>query len=69
MAARPHLGRRVLRTGIAAALVVATFWFAIPHFASYRSVWASMVSMTGAQTLLIAAAALASMVSWWIMIC
>jgi len=69
MGARPHLGRRVLRTGVAAALVVATFWFAIPHFASYRSVWASMDAMTVRQMLVIAAAAVASMVSSWVMIC
>ena len=48
---------------------MATFWFALPHFASYRSVWASMHAMTGPQMLLIAATAAASMVSTWIMIC
>jgi superfamily II DNA/RNA helicase/uncharacterized membrane protein YbhN (UPF0104 family) len=65
----PRLGRRVLRAGVAAALVVATFWFAIPHFASYHSVWASVDSMSVPQMLLIAATAVASMVSCWIMIC
>jgi superfamily II DNA/RNA helicase/uncharacterized membrane protein YbhN (UPF0104 family) len=69
MAGRAHLGRRVLRTGAAAALVVATFWFAIPHFASYRSVWASIDAMTVPQMLLITATAVASMVSSWVMIC
>jgi superfamily II DNA/RNA helicase/uncharacterized membrane protein YbhN (UPF0104 family) len=69
MAGRAHLGRRVLRTGVAAALVVATFWFAIPHFASYRSVWASIDAMTVPQMLLITATAVASMVSSWVMIC
>jgi superfamily II DNA/RNA helicase/uncharacterized membrane protein YbhN (UPF0104 family) len=59
----------VLRAGLAAGLIVATFCFAIPHFASYRSVWASMGSMAGPQLLLIAVAAVASMVSCWIMIC
>ena len=43
--------------------------FAVPHFASYRSVWASMYAMTWAQVLLVAAAAAASMISTWIMIC
>ncbi len=51
------------------ALVAAIFGFALPHFASYRSVWASMYAMTWAQTLLVAVAAAASMVSTWIMIC
>ena len=50
-------------------LVAAIFGFAVPHFASYRSVWASMAAMTWAQALLVAAAAAASMTSVWIMIC
>ena len=48
---------------------MATFWFAIPHFASYRSVWASMHAMTPIQALLIAVAAVVSMVSSWFAIC
>jgi hypothetical protein len=43
--------------------------FALPRFASYRSVWASMHAMTWPQALFIAAAAAASMASAWIMIC
>jgi putative heme transporter len=66
---RPRSWRQGLRTGTAAVLVVATFWFAIPHFASYRSVWASMAAMTMPYALLIAATAAASMVSCWVMIC
>ena len=66
---RPRLGRRIARAVIAAVLVVATFWFAIPHFASYRSVLASMHAMTSIQALLIAAAAVVSMVSSWFAIC
>jgi superfamily II DNA/RNA helicase/uncharacterized membrane protein YbhN (UPF0104 family) len=69
MATRPLLGRRILRAAVAAALIVATFWFAIPHFASYHSVWASVGAMTAGQMLLIAAAAVASMVSSWFAIC
>ena len=54
---------------MSAALIAATFGFALPHFASYRSVWASMLAMTWPQALLVAAAAGGSMVSYWIMIC
>jgi putative heme transporter len=54
---------------VSAALIAATFGFALPHFASYRSVWASVYAMSWPQVLLIAAAAAASMASYWIMIC
>jgi uncharacterized membrane protein YbhN (UPF0104 family) len=66
---RPRRGRRLLRTTVPAALVAATFGFALPHFASYRSVWASVQAMTWPQALLVAAAAAASMASYWVMIC
>ncbi len=65
--ARP--GRTIFRTAGSVALVAAIFGFAVPHFASYRSVWASMHAMTWPQVLLVAAAAAASMISAWIMIC
>jgi uncharacterized membrane protein YbhN (UPF0104 family) len=65
---RPRL-RKILRTAGSAVLVAAIFGFAVPHFASYRSVWASMTAMTWPQALLVAVAAAASMVSTWIMIC
>ncbi len=65
--ARP--GRELFRTAASVALVAAIFGFALPHFASYRSVWASLNAMTSAQALLIAVAAAASMASTWIMIC
>jgi hypothetical protein len=52
-----------------AALVAAIFLFALPHFASYRSVWSSLHAMTWPQALLVAAAAAASMASAWFMIC
>jgi putative heme transporter len=61
--------REIFRTAGSVALVAAIFLFALPHFASYRSVWASMLAMTWPQALLVAAAAAASMVSTWIMIC
>ncbi len=66
---RPRPGREIFRTAVSVALVAAIFGFALPHFASYRSVWASMQAMTWAQALLVAAAAAASMASTWIMIC
>lgn len=43
--------------------------FALPHLASYHSVWASMEAMTWPLALLVAVAAAASMVCSWIMIC
>jgi uncharacterized membrane protein YbhN (UPF0104 family) len=66
---RSRRGREIFRTAGSVALVAAIFGFAVPHFASYRSVWASMHAMTWAQALLVAAAAAASMTSTWIMIC
>jgi putative heme transporter len=65
--ARP--GRAFLRTAVSAAIVAAIFGFALPRFASYRSVLSSMGAMTWPQALLIAAAAAASMASSWIVIC
>ena len=65
---RPGRGRKMLRTAASAALIAATFGFAIPRFASYRSVWASVQAMTWPHTLLVATAAAASMISYWITI-
>ena len=62
-------GREIFRTAGSVALTAAIFGFAVPHFASYRSAWASMGAMTWAQALLVAVAAAASMISTWIMIC
>ncbi len=66
---RSRSGREIFRTAVSAAVIAAIFGFAVPHFASYRSVWASMGAMTWPQVLLVAGAAAASMVSTWIMIC
>ena len=66
---RRRSGREIFRTAGSVALTAAIFGFAVPHFASYRSAWASMHAMTWAQALLIAAVAIASMISTWIMIC
>jgi putative heme transporter len=65
---RRRTAREIFRTAGSVALIAAIFAFAVPHFASYRSVWASMAAMTWAQALLVAAAAAASMASTWIMI-
>jgi len=62
-------GREIFRTAGSVVLIAAIFGFVVPHFASYRSVWASMAAMTWAQALLVAAAAAAAMASTWIMIC
>jgi uncharacterized membrane protein YbhN (UPF0104 family) len=66
---RRRSGREILRTAASVALAAAIFVFAVPHFASYRSAWASMHAMTWAQVLLVVAAAIASMAATWIMIC
>ena len=66
---RRRPGRKIFRTAGSIGLAAAIFAFALPHFASYRSVWASMHAMTGPQALLVAASAAASMVFTWIMIC
>ena len=62
-------GREIFRNAGSVVVVAAIFGFAVPHFASYRSVQSSMGAMTWAQVLLVAAAAAASMASTWIMIC
>jgi uncharacterized membrane protein YbhN (UPF0104 family) len=64
-AARPRgrFGRKILRTALPVVLVALIFWFALPRFASYGSVWASIGAMTWPQALLIAVAAVGSMVS------
>ncbi len=61
-------GRKVLRPAVSAALIVAAFGFALPHVASYRSVWASVQAMTWPHALLVATAAAASMAAYWITI-
>ena len=66
---RRRSGREIFRSAGSVALAAAIFGFAVPHFASYRSAWASMHAMTWAQALLVAAVAIASMISTWIMIC
>jgi hypothetical protein len=65
----PPRARKVLRTVVSVALIAAIFGFALPRFASYRSVWASLDGMTWQQALLVGITAAASMASYWFMIC
>jgi putative heme transporter len=53
---------------VSAALIAAAFGFALPHVASYRSVWASLQAMTWPHATLVATAAAASMIAYWITI-
>jgi putative heme transporter len=62
-------GRKILRTAVSAAVVAAAFGFALPRFASYHSVWASLQAMTWPYTLLVGVAAVASLASYWFGIC
>ena len=66
---RPGSGRKIARTALPAVLVTVIFLLALPRFASYRGVWASIDAMTWPQALLIAAAAAGSMVASWTVIC
>src|SRR5580693_9189937 len=68
-AGRFRRGRRIVSTVASVALVAAIFGFALPHFASYRSVWASVEMMTWPQVLLVVIAAAASLVAGWLVIC
>jgi putative heme transporter len=62
-------GRKILRATLSVALVGAIFGFALPHFASYHSVWDSLRAMTGLQVALVAGTAVISMASAWFVIC
>lgn len=66
---RPRRARKVLRGAVSAALIIAAFGFALPRFASYHSVWASLQAMTWPYALLIGVAAAASLASYWFGIC
>src|ERR1700735_2632572 len=68
-AGRFRRGRRRVSPAASAVLVAAIFGFALPHFASYRSVWASVEMMTWPQVLLVVIAAAASLVAGWLVIC
>jgi len=66
--ARPRPARRILRTTMSAALIVAAFGFALPHVASYRSVWASLGALSWPHAVLVGTAAVASMAAYWLTI-
>jgi uncharacterized membrane protein YbhN (UPF0104 family) len=69
-AASPRFrGRKLVGSAASVLLVAGIFWFAIPRFASYRSVWADIETMGWPQILLVAAAAAASLVAGWAVIC
>jgi uncharacterized membrane protein YbhN (UPF0104 family) len=68
MTAQPRAGRKILRIAVSGALVAAAFGFVLPHIASYRSVWASIHTMTWPHALLVATAAAASMAAYWMTI-
>jgi uncharacterized membrane protein YbhN (UPF0104 family) len=61
--------RKLISAAASGAVVAAIFGFALPHFASYRGVWASIQLMSWPQVLLVVIAAAASMVATWIVIC
>jgi putative heme transporter len=62
-------GRKIAGTAASVILVAAIFGFALPHVASYRSVWTSVQVMTWPGVLLIVMAAGASLAAGWLMIC
>jgi putative heme transporter len=62
-------GRKIASTAASAVLVAAIFGFALPHVASYRSVWASVQVMTWPHVLLVVIAAGASLAAGWLVIC
>src|SRR6204780_665204 len=66
---RPRRARKVLRGAASAALIIAAFGFALPRFASYPRVWASLQAMTWPYALLIGVTAAASLASYWFGIC
>jgi len=68
-AGRFRRGRRMVSAVASVVVVAAIFGFALPHVASYRSVWASIEMMTWAQVLLVVIAAVASLVAGWMVIC
>lgn len=61
-------GRALLRAAVPAALIAAAFGLGLPRVASYRAVWASMDAVTWPYALLVATAAAASMMTYWITI-
>ena len=68
-AGRFRRGRKIASALASVVLVAAIFGFALPHFASYRSVWTSVQVMTWPHVLLVVMAAGASLAAGWLVIC
>ncbi len=62
-------GRKIVGTVASIVLVAAIFVFALPHFASYHSVWASIQMMTWQHVMFVVIAAAASLLAGWLVIC
>jgi putative heme transporter len=62
-------GRKIASTAVSVVLVVGIFGFALPHVASYRSVWTSVQVMTWPYVLLVVITAGASLAAGSLMIC
>jgi uncharacterized protein (TIRG00374 family) len=57
--------RRALQVAASIVLIAAVFVYALPKFADYSSVWATITSMTWLELLTIAAIALWNLVTYW----
>jgi uncharacterized protein (TIRG00374 family) len=68
-AGRFRRGRRLVSTVASAVLVAAIFAFALPRFASYRSVWATVQMMSWPRVMLVVVAAAVNLVAGWLAIC
>jgi putative heme transporter len=66
---RLRRGRKIASTAASIVLVAAIFGFALPHVASYRSVWTSLQVMTWPHVLLVVIAAGVSLGAGWLMLC
>jgi putative heme transporter len=62
-------GRRIASVAASVVLVAAIFGFALPHVASYRSVWTSLQAMTWPHLVLVVMAGGASLAAGWLTIC
>jgi putative heme transporter len=65
---RLRRARKIASAAASVVLVAAIFVFALPHVASYRSVWTSAQVMTWPHVLLVVVAAGASLAAGWLMI-
>jgi putative heme transporter len=65
---RRTMRRRIAAGALSVLIVAAAFGFALPRIASYGGVWASLTAMSWPAVLLIAAAAVVSQLTTWMMI-